>query len=48
MERIHNTTDDFESLIANGLPGGAMFEDVNFPMADVLYWKDAGESPGEM
>ena len=48
MERLRNTTDDFESLIANGLPGGAMFNDVNFPIEDGLYWKDAGESVGDM
>jgi hypothetical protein len=29
--------------MTNGLPGGAKYEDVNFPIEDALFWYDAGE-----
>ena len=48
MERLLNTTDDYDDIIANGPPGGEQFEDVNFPKEDALYWVDAGESEGEV
>ena len=44
MERLLNTTDDYNSINNNNQPNGlSSFTDVNFPTSDGFYWKDAGE-----
>jgi hypothetical protein len=34
--------------MTNGLPGGAKYNDVNFPTDDGLFWYDAGEIGKDM
>ena len=49
MERLLNTTDDYESINNGNQPNGlASFTDVNFPRSDGLYWNDAGEGSTEV
>ena len=44
MERNKNTVDDYLTIQA----GSNLYTDANFPYDDALYWKDAGESSGDM
>lgn len=45
MDRIHNTTDNVIQLVYPKT--NEKFVDVNFPTADALYWKDAGETTAD-
>lgn len=44
MERNWNTTDDYTTW----RQGTTMYNDVNFPKEDMLYWADTDERNGDM